>query len=212
MIITDIVEVTATKAKVCVDNGVTFVLYKGEIQKFALEKDGSLSEELYNRIINEVLLKRAKLRCMNLLKSRDYTMYQLVSKLRQGGYPEIVIENATAYVVSFGYVDDFQYAKSYIMSAAQTKNRRQIEKALLQKGISKDQISEVYAQCSEEEDIIQERDLMEKLLEKKHFDRQNATYADCQKMAAFLYRKGFAIEDINHVIGAVRGIQDSFDA
>lgn len=34
MIITDIVEVTGTKAKVCVDNGVTFMLYKGEIQKF----------------------------------------------------------------------------------------------------------------------------------------------------------------------------------
>ena len=45
MIITDIVEVTGTKAKVCVDNGVTFTLYKGEIQKFALEKEGSLSDE-----------------------------------------------------------------------------------------------------------------------------------------------------------------------
>ena len=62
MIITDIVEVTGTKAKVCVDNGVTFMLYKGEIQKFSLEKDGLLPEELYDKIINEILLKRAKLR------------------------------------------------------------------------------------------------------------------------------------------------------
>ena len=202
MIITDIVEVTGTKAKVCVDNGVTFMLYKGEIQKFSLEKDGLLPEELYDKIINEILLKRAKLRCMNLLKNRDYTMYQLVAKLRQGGYPEAVIEGATAYVASFGYIDDFRYARTYIMSAGQTKSRRQIERDLLQKGISKEQICAAYAQCSVEEDTTQEQKLIEKLLEKKRFDRQNATYADRQKMAAFLYRKGFAMDDINHAIGA----------
>lgn len=203
MIITDIVEVTGTKTKVCVDNGVTFMLYKGEIQKFSLEKDGLLPEELYDKIINEILLKRAKLRCMNLLKNRDYTMYQLVAKLRQGGYPEAVIEGATAYVASFGYIDDFRYARTYIMSAGQTKSRRQIERNLLQKGISKEQICAAYAQCSVEEDTTQEQKLIEKLLEKKRFDSQNATYADRQKIAAFLYRKGFSMDDINHAIGAV---------
>ena len=203
MIITDIVEVTGTKAKVCVDNGVYFMLYKGEIQKFSLEKDGLLPEELYDKIINEILLKRAKLRCMNLLKNRDYTMYQLVAKLRQGGYPEAVIEGATAYVASFGYIDDFRYARTYIMSAGQTKSRRQIERDLLQKGISKEQICAAYAQCSVEEDTTQEQKLIEKLLEKKRFDSQNATYADRQKIAAFLYRKGFSMDDINHAIGAV---------
>ncbi len=203
MIITDIVEVTGTKAKVCVDNGVTFMLYKGEIQKFSLEKDGLLPEELYDKIINEILLKRAKLRCMNLLKNRDYTMYQLVAKLRQGGYPEAVIEGATAYVASFGYIDDFRYARTYIMSAGQTKSRRQIERNMLQKGISKEQICAAYAQCSVEEDTTQEQKLIEKLLEKKRFDSQNATYADRQKIAAFLYRKGFSMDDINHAIGAV---------
>jgi len=201
MIITDIVEVTGTKAKVCVDNGVTFMLYKGEIQKFSLEKDGLLPEELYDKIINEILLKRAKLRCMNLLKNRDYTMYQLVAKLRQGGYPEAVIEGATAYVASFGYIDDFRYARTYIMSAGQTKSRRQIERNLLQKGISKEQICAAYAQCSVEEDTTQEQKLIEKLLEKKRFDSQNATYADRQKIAAFLYRKGFGLDDIYEVVG-----------
>ncbi len=72
----------------------------------------------------------------------------------------------------------------------------------MQKGISKEQISEAYAQCSVEEDTTQEQKLIEKLLEKKRFDRQNATYADRQKMVAFLYRKGFAMDDINHAIGA----------
>ena len=75
-----------------------------------------------------------------------------------------------------------RYAKSYIISAGQTKSRRQIERTLLQKGISKEQISEAYAQCSVEEDTTQEQKLIEKLLEKKRFDRQNATYADRQKM------------------------------
>ena len=73
----------------------------------------------------------------------------------------------------------------------------------MQKGISKEQICAAYAQCSVEEDTTQEQKLIEKLLEKKRFDSQNATYADRQKIAAFLYRKGFSMDDINHAIGAV---------
>ena len=59
--------------------------------------------------MKDVLLKRAKLRCMNLLKSRDYTEYQLRMKLRQGVYPEDIIDAAVAYVASYGYVNDFLF-------------------------------------------------------------------------------------------------------
>ena len=47
-----------------------------------------------------------KLRCMNLLKSRDYTVYQLKTKLKENGYPEFLIDTAIEYVASYGYVDD----------------------------------------------------------------------------------------------------------
>lgn len=200
MVVTEIVEMSRTKVKVCVDNEISFALYKSELRKFAVKKDGELSQETYDTIMNEVLLKRAKLRCMNLLKSRDYTEYQLVTKLRQGLYPEEIIDAAVAYVISYGYVDDIRYARSYIEYAGQAKSRRQIENDLMRKGISKEKIRQVYEQCFEEDSVTAEEDLIQKLLEKKHFDRQNATYEECQKMVGFLYRKGFVLDQIYKII------------
>ncbi len=180
----------------------SFALYKSELRTFGIRKDSELSPEIYDEIMDKVLLKRAKLRCMNLLKSRDYTEYQLVTKLKQGLYPEEIINAAVAYVISFGYVDDIRFAKSYIEYAGQTKSKRQIENVLLRKGISKENIRQAYAQCSEENGIAEEEELIKKLLEKKHFDRQNATYEECQKMVGFLYRKGFVLDEIYKVVGS----------
>lgn len=202
MIITDIVEMSKTKVKVCMDNGLIFALYKGELKKFAIRQGDELSQEVYDVIMNEILLKRAKLRCMNLLKGRDYTEYQLVMKLKQGFYPQEVIDAAIAYMASYGYVDDVRYAQSYIRYAGHTKSRRQIENSLLQKGISKENIEQSYAQCLDEDSIAEEEELINKLLEKKHFDRQNATYEECQRMVGFLYRKGFVLDKIYKAIGS----------
>lgn len=206
MIVTDIVELSKTKVKVCVDDDIYFALYQSELGKFAVKKGCELSKETYDTIMNEILLKRAKLRCMNLLKNRDYTEYQLVTKLKQGLYPEEIIHAAVAYVIFYGYVDDARYARSYIEYAGQTKSRRQIENDLLRKGVSKETIMQAYAQCAEEDSITKEEELIHRLLEKKHFDRQNATYEECQKMVGFLYRRGFVIDKIYKVIGQTENI------
>ena len=71
MIVTEIVEISKTKAKVLLDNDRCFALYKSELKKYRIAEDAEISQEYYDMIMGEVLLKRAKLRCMNLLKSRD---------------------------------------------------------------------------------------------------------------------------------------------
>ena len=201
MVVTDIVEISKTKVKVCIDYDISFALYKSELYKFAVEKDSELAKEQYDMIMNEVLLKRAKLRCMNLLKSRDYTEYQLRMKLRQGLYPEAIIDTSIAYVISYGYVDDVRYAVSYIESANQSKSRKQIENDLLRKGISKEDLRQAYEQCRARDSIAEEEVLIQKVLEKKHFDRQNATHEECRRMVGFLYRKGFELDQIYRAVG-----------
>ena len=201
MTVTDIVEISKTKVKVSLDNEMSFALYKSELRKLAVRKDSELTHEQYDMLMHEVLLKRAKLRCMNLLKARDYTEHQLVAKLRQGLYPKEVIDAAIAYVSSYGYIDDMRYARSYVECAGHSKSRRQIEQALLRKGISSDTIEQAYAQCAEEDCLTQEEELIRKLLEKRRFDRHNATYEECQKMVRYLYRKGFVIDKIYKAIG-----------
>ncbi len=201
MIVTEITEATRAKYKIFIDNEFAFVLYKGELRTYGIRQGEELAEQAYTAIMQELLPKRAKLRSMNLLKSREYTKEQMRTKLRQGFYPESVIDEAIEYVMSFGYIDDRRYTEQYISYASQTKSRKQIEQDLLRKGVSKCDMSDVFMQTYEEEEADPEIELIERLVEKKHYDRQSATPEEKQKMVSFLYRKGFSLDKIYKAVG-----------
>jgi regulatory protein len=200
MIITDIDEISKSKVKVSTDIGATFSLYKSELRTYGIAKDNELSKEDYDSLVEDVLVKRAKLRCMNLLKSRDYTRYQMENKLKSGYYPDEVIDRAIAYVMSYGYIDDVRYAVSYLGCKSATKSKKQIRNELMLKGISSEDIETAFGTCMEENRLTDEAELIEKLIKKKKFDKANATYEEKQKIIGFLYRKGFALDIIYKAI------------
>ena len=205
MTVTGIEEISQSRCRIYVDGNFAFVLYKGEIRLYKIREQEEISEETYRKITEEVLVKRAKLRCMNLLKSRPYTEYQLREKLRQGEYSQEIQDIAITYVKSFGYVDDVQYAKDYALSQTETKSRRAISESLMGKGIAKEIVEEVFADLEEDGNMSDERKLAEKWMEKKKFSPEKADYKEQQKMAAFLYRKGIPMEVIRK---AIRGFID----
>ena len=114
MTVTRIEELSKSRSRVYIDDQFAFVLYKGELRLYHLREGEEIALQDYETILGEILPKRAKLRAMNLLKSRDYTVSQLRQKLEQGGYPEAVAEEALGYVESFHYTDDLRYAVSFI--------------------------------------------------------------------------------------------------
>ena len=201
MVVTEITEVSKAKWKIYIDYEFAFVLYKGELRKYHIKIDEDISEETYREIVDEVLTKRAKLRCMNLLQSRDYTTEQLRTKLQQGFYPQTVIEKAIEYVTGYRYLDDVRYAKSYIHYAGQSKSRRQIELDLLRKGVSKSDIQAAYEACEEEDMVVSEENLIQTYIEKKRYNKSEATPDEYRKMMNFLYRKGFSLDKIYNVLG-----------
>ena len=64
-----IVSVDKQRCKVLFDSGFAFVLYRGEVERFGIEEGKELEEAVYRRILDEVLLGRAKERALYLLKS-----------------------------------------------------------------------------------------------------------------------------------------------
>ena len=201
MIITAIQEVTKAKVKVFIDYEFAFVLYKGELRTYGISEEKELEEETYNIIVDEVLTKRARLRCMYLLKNRDYTQHGLEEKLRKEFYSEEIIERAIAYVVSYRYVDDRRYARAYIGYAGKTKSRKQIEYDLIQKGVSKVDIADAFDELAESESLEPEESLIRALLVKKHYKNENANLEERRKIIGFLYRKGFSLDKIYKVVG-----------
>lgn len=200
MVITDIKDVGKSKGEIWIDEDFAFVLYKSEIRKFHLEKGNEITDSIYYEIKNELLPKRAKLRAMNLLQSRDYTEKQLYDKLMQSGYGENVVETAIQYVKSYHYIDDARFAKSYISYRMESKSRRKLEIELLQKGVSKDVIETVFHELEQEGQTVDEEAMIREYLRKKRYDHTSADQKETQKMYGFLMRKGFSTEAIRKAL------------
>ena len=60
--------------------------------------------------------------------------------------------------------------------------------------------AEVIARAIEEEIEISPETLIQKLLQKKHFDPEHAAPAETAKMYQFLLRRGFHSSEIMHVL------------
>ena len=197
MYVTKIEPVTKAKYKVFLEEQFAFVLYKGELSRYQIQEGAQLSEDTIREIKKEILEKRAKLRAMHLLERMDRTEAELYTKLKRDLYPEDIIETAMQYVKSFGYIGDKGYAKRFVESRQGTKSKLEIKMALLQKGISKEIVSEVLETHYDGQD---ESVAIQRLLEKKRFSVERATEEEKRKMYGYLMRKGFSYEDIRRVI------------
>lgn len=192
MIVTQIVELGRARSKVYIENEFAFVLYKGELRLFHVREGEEISEEDYRKILTEILPKRAKLRAMNLLKNKEYTAWELRKKLRDGDYPENIIDEAIKYVESYRYIDDLRYAVDYITAHEDMRSRRRIEHDLMNKGISGSILEQAWLIWEGKGGIQDEEAMIAKLLDKRHYDPETSDIKEKQKTYAFLMRKGFS--------------------
>lgn len=191
MRVTRIEECSKARVRIYLEEEFAFVLYKGELRSCRIAEGEELEEEILREIMTQLLPKRAKLRAMNLLKSRDYTAKQLHDKLKAGGYPEKVIEEALAYVEDYRYVDDLRFALNFIRGHADSRSRRRMEQDLLGRGIDKATLERAWTEWEEQGGEQDESEMIRALLRKKGFDREGADRKERQKMYGFLLRKGF---------------------
>lgn len=197
MIVTKIEAVSKTKWKIELDGQFAFVLYKGELSRFSIREGEELPEEVYQKIKKDVVLKRAKLRAMHLLGDMARTEAGLREKLKQGLYPDDIIEDAIAYVKSFGYLDDFQYAENFIESRRTSKSKKEIYALLCGKGIPQEQIELAMECCYGSEG---EQDAIRQIIKKRRVDILHATDQELHKLYGYLARKGFRYDDIRQVV------------
>lgn len=222
MIITKIEEIKAGRGRVRVTlaDASVLVLYPADWKELGItapSEGDDLPDAVLVRIREELLPLRAKKRAMHLLEKRPYTERRLREKLAEGEYPEEALEAALAYVRSYGYLNDLQYAKDYIAYRLQSANRAKLTAALMQRGVDRHVIEEafaaVYAEAGEEaaagggtggavsEATAVDRDsdparatelaLLEKELRKKRFDPETFSYEEKMRLTASLARKGF---------------------
>lgn len=200
MKITKLEPLSRARSRVYIDDEFAFVLYRGELRTYELKEGAEIREDAYREIWETVLPKRAKLRAMNLLKTRQYTAHQLMEKLQTGGYPEVIAKEALEYVKSFRYVDDARYIRDYVEYHRETRSLKDIERRLLQKGISRELLKDVLSEFDGQETEQNEMEAIRRLLAKKHYMKDVMEEKEKEKLYAYFYRKGFSVEKVKRVM------------
>ena len=200
--ITEVTSYDHKRNKVTLDYGeVTFLLYKGECRSLHIVpgETGILEDAAYQTIMKEILLPRAKKKIMYYLKNADKTRSQIRQKLKEGFYPDAVIDETFAFLDKYGFADDGHYAEEYISSQRGLRSRREIEMKLMQKGIRGSELKDFLSEISEEEEYA----ACDRLLRKKYsgpIEPENY-----RKAYAYLAGKGFSP---NMIQRAVRALQE----
>ena len=190
-----IVPLDKRRSKVLTDENFAFVLYKGEMRAYGIEEGQQLPVEVYDRILHEVLFKRAKERVLYLLKSRDKTELEIRRKLKEGCYPEEAIEYAVSFLKEYKFIDDDNYGRRYIRAYAEKKSRKQLEFELRGKGLDRETVGLLLEECQ-----VSEEEQIRRFLKKKGYEKGAVSPKEQGKLASALMRKGFSYDAIYGVM------------
>lgn len=193
MTITLIEALPRNKNKVYIDGTYMFMLYTRELGIYGLDEGCDIDGELYDRIISDTVLKRARQRALELLERSDKSENEIRRKLRTDLYNDAVIDDTVKYLYGFHYLDDRRVAGNYIRYHSAGLSSFELKQKLLQKGIDKELIAELI-----DEYVDAEGDKVSALgaLRKKLNGRTSLSRTDKQKAIAYMMRKGFKLNDI----------------
>ncbi len=184
-----------------------FILKASEIRDHGLSEGEELLPEVYDRILGEVLVKRAKSRTLHILDGQDKTEQELRDRLKKDLYPEEAIDAAVEAAKKGNYLNDERYASEYIYEKSGKKSRRQIAAFLRGKGIAQDIIDRALSEADEvmeETGNDPESELIERLIRKRCADPSCLDPVEEQKLIRFLISKGFEYHKISRVLSSVK--------
>lgn len=151
-------------------------------QRYGL-KVGDNIESLYDDISYEASLEKG----IFLLSLKDRTKKEIQMKLNEKYRNEKMVDKAVLKLIELGYIDDLNYAISYINSRKYGKQR--ITYNLLQKGLNKEKIEEAYSTIQDETEKDIEEEKLKKVILKN-------IKKDEKKLVQYLVRQGFELDNI----------------
>ena len=164
-------------------------------QRYDLKENDNI-ERFYDEISYEASLEKG----IFLISLKDRTKKELQLKLEEKYQNKAAVLRATEKLEELGYLNDLNYAMSYIESKTYGKNR--VSYNLFQKGVRKDIVEKAYLALGEEKEENVEDVKLEKLIEKKgkkvniNNERDEKKIKEEQKLIQYLARQGFSLDKI----------------
>ena len=164
-------------------------------QKYDLKVNDSI-ERFYDEISYEASLEKG----IFLISLKDRTKKEVRLKLEEKFWNKDAVLKAIEKLEEFGYLNDLNYAISYIESKTYGKNR--ISYNLFQKGIDRSTVEKAYLTLDEEKEENIDDVKLGKLIDKNSRkinssnSRDEKKLKEEQKLIQYLARQGFSLDKI----------------
>lgn len=135
--------------------------------------------------------------CFWLLSKRDYSVFEIESKLKNKQYTPEQIKTAIDYLLDKKFLDDRKYAQRYFENH-RSRGKIRIKFELIKKGVNADLIEEIVSRSDSEAQIDQAREVAKAWWQRKYkpdIDQYKLKQQLMQKLA----RQGFEYGVIREV-------------
>lgn len=183
-----------------IDEEFRFGLDEGVVARFGLYEKMEIDQSLVEQIEQEEVVAKAFNAAANFLKTRERSKKEIRDKLKVKEYTSNVIESVIDKLERLDIVNDKRFAEVFIRDRMKLKpkGKKVLQIELLQKGVDKNIIEEVFETLLGGEE---ELDLAKKVYEKALKKYGNPDDIEIrQKITKYLLGKGFGYSLIEKIV------------
>lgn len=198
MIITDIKQQVkdSKRVSIFIDNKFAFGISCVDALYYKLKTGDEISQEKYNKIIDETIFVKARDKALKLLGIRARSKKEIVDRLKSD-YSEEIIDRVIDVLEKYNYINDTAFAEMYAKEKFRMKgwSKKRIYFELRQKGINENTINTVL-----ENSDFDTYSAIEKLLAKRLKGKHNIDFKEQRKQFNYLLSKGYEYDEITEAL------------
>lgn len=201
MILKKILKKGSKSVSLLLEDDSEIVIHYEVFMKNGLRKGDLLSEDRISFLLNEHKKQLAKESAFRLLSRRLHSVKELKLKLAQKKFGQEIIQAVVDELQLLNFLDDYRFTEMFTLEMIQKKRlgTNKIKAELFKRGIKDNIIKEILLKLIP--DSFNENALhlaQKKLSSLKYKEFDNKTLK--QKLASFLYSKGYDFDTINTVL------------
>lgn len=170
-------------------------LYDEIVIGFGIAKGKEITYDDLNSLLYEDLKIKAMRKSLSLLSYKPRTEKEMRDKLKDNEYDHEIIDVTVDKLIGLGYINDYDYAISFIESRMSAYGMYRIKSDLYRKGIS----SETLDRAISDSDTDQNDEIREIFLKKLKSCDGLTNEKRYNRVMSFMLRKGFDFRSINQL-------------
>lgn len=188
------------RCSIYINNEFAFGLHQDVVLNFGLKKGDALDENQIKEILLSEKRKSAKDRALKFLSHRDRSEKEIITKLKDIGYGDSIIEWVITELKRLKFIDDESFAQSYAQTQMITRPMGEyyLRRELKKKGLNAELIEQTVEKVYDERD--QFSIALELAIQRKKRYRNIEEIKAKKRVSDFLLRRGFSWDVVSHVL------------